>query len=192
MELDKEIIKLQKEKQKELYHDIADGVYIKEVLTKFERRSFFADKMSLLVPCDFIEMPNELARIKYPAAQRPQIILTTLDCTVNFSFSYFEQKISPDQIEQALDGYQHLIRQMNPANIFYQTHVEKSGKIDLGWFSYKGYALDEHLYNLLFVTSIDEKLFLGSFNCIFSEMKEWECYVIQMLKSITDHTVKEW
>lgn len=191
MELDKEIIKLQKEKQKETYHDITEGVYIKEVFTKFSRRSFFEEKMSIMTPEDFIEMPDEIAQIKYPGQQRPQIILTTLDCTVNFSMSYFDQDISPDQVEQALTGYQRLIRQMNPANIFFATTIEVPEKNCLGWFSYKGYALDEHLYNLLFVTRIEKKLLLGSFNCIFSEMKEWEDYVIQMLKSIIDHTIKE-
>lgn len=177
--------------QRQLEHmDITEGVYIGEKLMKFEERDFFENKMRMFVPKEFFEMPLEFAKIKYPSEQRPKLILTSASLSVNLCLSMFDQPIQKNQVQQAITGYQLLIRRVNPANLFFEEKVETSASVAIGWFDYKSYALDNQLYNLMFVAPIGGKLMLGSFNCSYNEFDDWKCSVLQMLHSITDLTLE--
>lgn len=78
-----------------------------------------------MLPEGFVDMPPEMARIKYPSEQRPQEIRMNGDGTVNFTFSLFEAGLEEQQIEDALGQFKSVIRKVNPAFVFYDLAVEK-------------------------------------------------------------------
>lgn len=96
--LDEKIIEARrKEAEKEL--DIRkDGLIVKGEKIEFQDTPLFQEKMSILLPTTFVDMPQKIARIKYPSEQRPQIIKTDLLGSTNFAFNLFDKAIQPAQM----------------------------------------------------------------------------------------------
>ena len=107
---------------------------------------------------------------------------------VNFTFNLFDTAICPNQIQGACDTMKKIIKNMNPAYIFYEQKTEECRNTVCSFFDYKSYAMDAHVYNLVYVTSIGGKVMQGTFNCRFQDMKQWKNAAIQVKNSILDLT----
>lgn len=68
--IDEKIIKNMNEYKKDQYGNIYDGVYIREELLEFEKVELFDGKISIMIPKTFIDMPEKLAKLKYPSSYR--------------------------------------------------------------------------------------------------------------------------
>lgn len=189
--LDEEIIELKNKKKHEEYNDIYKGIYIDDKIMEFEEVKLFDEKMSIMLPKEFVDMPSNLARIKYPCEGRPQIIKTDLSGGINFTFSMFESQIKKEQIEGVSKGFKSIIKKMNPANMFFEEKTDDLGESKISWFDYKGFALDGKIYTLVYVTSINGRVLHGIFNCKYDLVKEWKPIVRQVIMSIKDLTIKE-
>ena len=188
---DKEVVELKEKKMKEEYCNFEKGFYIKHKIVEFERQVIFPDKMSIMLPKEFISMPAKMAKIKYPSEMRPQVIKTDLTGSINLGFNLFNQKITPKQIPRACETFRKIIRNTNPAIVFYDEGMETRGETMCSWFEYKSYAMDGQVYNMLYVTSIDGYLLHGLFNCLIKDMSEWQRVISAMRDSIIDLTEKE-
>lgn len=183
--IDKEIFDLKREEKKAQHRDLTTGIYIHDRLVEFSRLEIPDFGFSIMQPEDFINMPVSIAKIKYPAENRPQLIRTSLDTTVNFTFSILAEDVSNDKVKSVAEKMRDVIRHVNPANIFYDIQEEVIEDTSLCWFNYKTYAIDEQLYIIMFITSIyNGKLLHGMFNCKFSEMNEWHDAAVQVITSI--------
>ena len=187
--LDKEVLEFRKSAKKSRYNSLETGMYIKDRLTCFEEVHVLQDKAAIMLPEGFVDMPPEMARIKYPSEQRPQEIRMNGDGTVNFTFSLFEAGLEEQQIEDALGQFNSVIRKVNPAFVFYDLAVEKDKA--LGWFDFKSYGFDEQIYNVMYITPIEGKLMHGIFNCLYRDILEWKEPVHQIMMSVTDLTQRE-
>ena len=67
-----------------------------------------------MLPEGFVDMPPEMARIKYPSEQRPREIRMNGDGTVNFTFNLFEAGLEEQQIDDALGQFKSVIRKHDP------------------------------------------------------------------------------
>ena len=85
--LDETILEIKRQKDKEENINIEEGVHIKNEYVEFEEIKLFNESMSILLPKSFIDLPDSMKKIKYPSEQRPHIIKTSLDTSVNFGFS---------------------------------------------------------------------------------------------------------
>lgn len=185
---DEKILELQKLKKKELYAALDTGIFIQGRVETFAAKTYFDGSVRIMVPESFVPMPEELARLKYASEQRPQVIESSLDGSVNLTMSYFAEKLKADEVERTKTVFKTAITVLNPANVFYDDVVRPLGKTQLSWFDYRGYALDDQLYNLMFVTSIEGRMLFGTFNCRFSDYGEWKPAAVQMIESIEDLT----
>lgn len=95
--MDELILKKREQKKIEMYTGLEDGIYVDGKIVYFERKRLL-DTFSLMLPDSWKQMPEEYARIKYPSEFRPQIIITTLDLSVNLGFTAFPNKIQSDDI----------------------------------------------------------------------------------------------
>lgn len=187
--LDEEIIEFRKNAKKSKYNSLKTGMYVKDRLIHFKETQVLDDKVSVILPEGFTDMPYEIAKMKYPSEQRPQIIKTSDDGTVNFTFSLYDVDFNENQIEDALGQFKGVIRKVNPAFIFYDFTVETEKA--LGWFDFKSYGLDEQIYNVVYLTPIEGKLMHGIFNCLYRDILEWKEAVRQIMMSVTDLTQKK-
>ncbi len=187
--LDEEIMEFRKSAKKSKYNSLETGMYIKDRLIHFKETHVLSDKVSVMLPEGLTDMPLGIAKIKYPSEQRPQVIKTSDDGTVNFTFSLYDTEFNERQIEDALGQFKAVIRKVNPAFIFYDFVVESDKA--LGWFDFKSYGLDEQIYNVMYLLPVEGKLMHGIFNCLYRDILEWKEPVHQIMMSVTDLTQKK-
>lgn len=184
---DEKIVEFRRRARKEKYSTLETGMYINDELVEFKRQKLFHDKLSIMLPMTFVDLPTNLAKIKYTSEQRPQIIKTSLDTTVNLGINMLNVDIQDEQIEPLLEQAKTALKRMNPAMTFYDSKIEKAPMM-LGWFEFKSFGLDSNVYNLMFVTRVDGKMVQGVFNCIYEDALEWRDAAHQMVNSIRDIT----
>lgn len=186
---DEKILEYRNRARKEKYATLETGMYIMNELVPFERRMLFGEKISIMLPESFVYLPSDLAKAKYMSEQRPQIIMTSLDTTVNIGLSYMDVKVEISQIKEIMNQSKSALKNTNPAIIFHDSKVEEDIDLPLAWFEFKSYGLDKSVYNLMFVARAHSKMLHGSFNCSYDNALEWREAARQMVYSIRE--VKE-
>ncbi len=186
--MDERIIELRHLREKELHASLETGFLIDHELVAFEPVELFDGKVEIMLPAEFVPMPPHLVRAKYQSENRPQLIRTSLDTEVNFTFSLFPVPLAGEEAAPAVRQAADALKKVNPAIQFYDRESEPLGSSEIAWFDYKTYGLDDQLYNLMAVTPIGGKLFHIGFNCRFRLMNEWKPAAHQALLSVRDLT----
>lgn len=182
---DEKILEYRRQARKTEFSTLETGMYIQNEKITFSEVGLFNNQAVIMLPDSFVDMPIGYAKIKYPSEQRPQIIKTSLDTSVNFSFNLFNMKIDDSQIQNATKQFKDIIARVNPAYVFYHFVIENEPKV-LGWFDFKSYCVDANAYNVVFLTVIKNKLLHGMFSCLYKDALEWQDVLPQILKSIRE------
>ncbi|HOV26196.1 MAG TPA: hypothetical protein PK566_07555 [Pseudobacteroides sp.] len=165
--------------------NINDGqVKIGNRYYEFEERSFYDDNVKLLIPKDFIDMPQHLREIKYPSSQRPEIILTDESSSINIMLNRIDSSLNEEQVKELTDGMKAILKKVNPANIFFTDGIEKVDEKNIGYFEFKSPAMDGFIYNLMFFFEFKGKTVMGTFCCRYDEYKDWREVAFQVMKSL--------
>ena len=182
---DEKILEFRRRARKEKYNSLETGMYVKNELVTFSEVKLFNNQFAIMLPDFLVDMPLGIAKIKYPSEQRPQIIKTSMDTTVNFAFNLFNMAIEDTQITDATKQFKNVIARVNPAYIFYHFIIEEEPK-KIGWFDFKSYCVDENVYNLVYLTVIRNTLLHGMFSCLYKDALEWQDVLPQIIKSIRE------
>ena len=187
--LDEEFIALKRQEKKAKFSTLETGIYVHEELIQFEQIEIPELRISAVFPKTFVRMPLSIAKIKYPADTRPQIIYTSLDTTVNFTFSVAPQEVPSGQVAKIASQMRAMLKKVNPANIFYDIEEEfgeSEHSTRLCWFNYKSYAIDDQIYTIMYLAAVKKGTVLhGTFNCRFEDMNEWHHAALQVIKSVS-------
>lgn len=172
------------------------NIYDEEVYAGNERLHFiptklFDSKAEVMLPDSFMNMPEILAETKYPSVQRPQVIKTNENGTVNFCFNLFESPIEKEQIEPASASFRSILQKAQPSVMQLEHKTECLIDTDISWFAFRSFSMDEQIYNLIFITSIGGKLMNGTMNCPKGLEKDWRPIMRQVVLSIEDHAKDE-
>jgi hypothetical protein len=157
----------------------------------FSRREVHSASLSIYLPTETILMSDASTNLKYPMADRPKIILTTIDETTNFLFTPTNHQFSPTEAKDTTDGFRAVIKRMNPSLSISEPQLisTERGK-EIYWFDYSSPVLDTELYNLMYFMEansqeINNTLFIGGFNCPAEHSAVWKILFLQMMESIT-------
>ena len=174
--LDEQLLALKRQQKREQYHSLETGFYIHNELVEFERVVIEPLLLSIMLPTTFVTMPQSMVKVKYQSENRPQVIKTSLDTRVNFTFSLLPQPVKAGQLSALAKQLKTAVQRVNPANVFYDLKEEQTDeKVPLCWFDYKGYAVDDQIYYMMYVTPWGgNKLLHGTFNCRFKDKDEWK------------------
>lgn len=150
----------------------------------FHEREVIKKQLWMWMPDEFALMSQEMARLKYPNENRPEIIYTSEDSTVNITFSKKKEKLNPGEEEQVRDDIELLILRLYPSagTIEKQTALAVQNRI--AWFDFISPAIDMDVYNLMFFTSLKGTLLMGACNCLSGEQGHWKDVFLQMLASL--------
>ncbi len=86
---DEGFINLLREEREETVKNIKDGtVLVAGENIDFQEREVLQGKMWMWMPDGFGPLSKELARLKYPNENRPDVIYTNQETTVNITFSH--------------------------------------------------------------------------------------------------------
>ena len=165
--------------------DICNGeIKIAGIYYEFEQKEFFDEKFKIYMPNNFDDMPEKDRKLKYPSENRPKIIKSNDDGTINFTLSIIESPLSEDSVEELKDGMMMIVKKTNPVNVFYENGILEVNEKNIGFFEYKSSAIDDYIYNVMYFLEFQEKTLMGTFCCRYDDYEEWRDVIFEVLKKI--------
>ena len=179
-------IRAQKEENK--YKDIYAGeVRCGSEILFFERVNLYDDRFSVMLPNTYIDMPKAMAKMKYPMENRPAVIKTNDDTTVNIAFGYYKKDFSEAQVESAAKGLKAGLGRMSPGARFFETQIlQTEDGIKFSCFDFLTTGLDTELYQLFGFLPVHKQFLHFIFNVPAKMMRTWKPVAMQVLQSIRD------
>ncbi|MEJ8547422.1 hypothetical protein [Brevibacillus borstelensis] len=150
---------------------------------KLEAKKVLSDKVEILIPKGFDIMSEEMAKVKYPGENRPTLIYTDADGSVNLAFNHTPTPVQDSQIKELKDQMKQVFEQGYPDATWYKDEVTQINGKNVGVFELLTPAADTKVYNLIFFTELDGKLLMMTFNCTDKLMDEWKPLAQQILQS---------
>jgi len=171
---------------KELRKDICAGpVRINDCFYEFEETEFFDGQLKMYIPNTFFDMPFEARKFKYPSENRPEIIKCNSTGGIVITFNVIDSPLNDDYVENLLDMMILINKRLNPANIIFDQNIVEIDSKKIGYYDFKSPALDDSLYNFVFLLEFKEKTLMGTFSCGYSNHKQWkDDIVFQMINTI--------
>lgn len=167
---------------------IYDGVVIKGVTYRFSEQFYFDDKISIWLPDNFIELPDEIKKLKYPGEGRPQVIRTIPAGGVDFGINLLPLDGSDQMtVEFATQMYQ-FTRNLKPAEMYYDKKQEwnEDTQRTIWWFDYISHGMDARIYNFIGTTYAAGKTINFVFNCNAQDKDLWKPIAREVLFSLKD------
>ena len=151
----------------------------------FAPREFLAGKLHITIPCNWIDMEADLVKMKYPYESRPAIILTDDTMTINLTVNHTKHALTPEQVGFFVQDMKMLTDKSMKIQFMEDGLIqnEASGS-PIGWYDFTISAIDEALYNLMIVTSLDNRALIMSFNCLAKDLARWKPIAFDMMKTI--------
>ncbi len=181
----KNVKQVEKEVQAEAEKSIFDtGVKVLGKWISFERRLLAKETITMMLPKDFVPMPPEIARMKYPSEHRPETILTEETGSVNLMLQYMEGEVDNTTIEIFRNQVFGMMKRVNSGIKEREMGAVDVAGVRIAYVEFSNNAMDGKLYNLMFYLSVKGKPLMGSFNCMTKDMKYWKTIAFEMMQSI--------
>lgn len=189
---DEGFINLIRERQEEAVWDIKAGrVLVDGKNIIFREREVIKGKLWIWMPDEFGPLSKDLARLKYPNENRPDVIYTNKETTVNVTFSHKREKLKEGEEEEIRDYMKEVVRRVQPSSEMIEEGTVKSKEACLAWFDFVTPAIDADIYNLMFFSSLGGRLLIGSCNCLEADRGDWKELFLQMLGTARYRTKQE-
>lgn len=177
--------------KKEEQKDICNGqIKIGKKFYEFEETEFFDGKINMYIPNTFEDMSLEAKKLKYPSENRPDIIKSNENGSIAVTFKLIDSYLTDEQIEELKDTMKIINNRLNPANIYFDEGILEVDEKKIGYFDFKSSAIDDFLYNFIFLFELQEKTIMGTFSCSYSEYDEWKDIVVEMVNTIKTNKVE--
>lgn len=150
---------------------------------QFEKRKILSEKVEVLLPSDFKQMDANTITLKYPnEGGRPNEVYTNSNSSVNLAFTHSTKKATASDIERHANELIKILKQRG-LTIISQSQEKINGK-DFLVVEFHSKAVNGTLYNMMFFTSLEGKLLIGSFNCTSAMEGQWKIKSDEIIQSI--------
>ena len=157
--------------------DMPEGATLPDV--KFVRVSVADDKVTAIIPENFIVMPEDMRKKKYHA-NAPRYIYTTPDSIVNLTLGFGEPLKESEVFAYGQQMLGALKNTMPTAKFGEAQRITL--KRNIFFFDFITAGLDQSIYNAMFFFAIGGKRGIGSWNCLGKDRWYWA--------SVFEHAVK--
>lgn len=152
---------------------------------ELEKKQLFSNKVELLLPKSFGIMPEEMLKLKYPNSNRPTLVYSDEDGTVNIAFNHTTSKAAQAQIETYKNVFISTFKTSYPTAEWEATGVKEINGRKVGFLEVTTPAVDTKVYNYLFFTDLDGRLLICTFNCTVEKKAEWAEVAKKIVNSFT-------
>jgi len=142
------------------------------------------NKITVDLPSSFELMTEKMLEAKYPSNNRPTLVYTNKDGTINFAFNHTNNSIPADKLPEVLPVFVQQFNSSYPQIEWIKKNVGKVNKKDFIKLEFITPAMDSKIYNIMYVTVLEGRLLMSSFNCLESQMKDWSKDAKKSLNSI--------
>lgn len=153
---------------------------------EFTDVKMFRGRMTIALPEHFKDMPEYVAKRKYPSKYRPSIIMTSEDTLVNYLFDLVERPLPKSELYNAAKGLYDNLKRTQPMGRFDEINLTDRINGQVAWFSYHTQVMDADLFQIAFLTDIDGKLMYGMFNCLKEQKDSWFDNALYSITSIRE------
>jgi hypothetical protein len=141
------------------------------------------ERMEVLIPRDFTIMDNEMMEVKYPQKIGTSFIAyTNIEGSVNIAFEHSANKATMRELPMLKNAFEQQFNQ--PGIDFRKSEIRNINGTDFIVIEMITPAVDTHVYNLMFITSSDSRLLIGTFNCTIGEMSKWQTVAERIVASV--------
>ena len=127
---------------------------------------------SIKIPAFMDDMPATWAERKYEYEPRPEIIKTSADGNVNFTFSLLDCSVAPSALMTALKDCKRGMRRVLPELVYYDEGEDVIHGIKICWYEFSNNAAGGKIYNFQFFAATERTL-MGSLNCLYGNHEVW-------------------
>ncbi len=177
-EKDRIILEMRNKGRKAVHQSIYDEyTMIGDTRYLFDWCTVVQPRIHIMLPKEFIDLPLEIAKLRYPSEDRPKEIKSSLDSLVNIAFLYGQPLKDESDVILASRIYAAAIRQINPSNEFKESNTmyrDKKEKRLVSWYEYLSPAFGERVYNRHAFLGIEGKLLQIVFNCPEGRAEQWK------------------
>jgi hypothetical protein len=142
--------------------------------TELKERKVLKGKLSLLVPSNFTLMDEATLLLKYPnVGNRPNEVYTNDKGSVNVAFNHTNNPLKESELPQVKEAIKAQLSNTNGISII-NTSDSKINGSDYVIVEFISKAIDTEIYNKMFITVLQGKLLLGTFNCKKDDLDKWK------------------
>jgi hypothetical protein len=163
---------------------LCGGISIEGKTWTFERRSFLDGEISFCVPAEFMPMPAEFVRLKYPSEHRPEIILSDESGKLGFCLNYTDNKTEEALLEALLESGADALGRMVPGVRILSKTLSLAGEKPIAVLEHTSVAVDTTIYNAMMYAELSGRLLIVTFNCVKESKRSWQAYALMMLESM--------
>lgn len=153
-------------------------------MIELENVSILPQKVDIYIPKSFSIMSEEMAKIKYPSEERPTIIYTNESGSINIGLKIAKSNTTDSQIKDYTDVIKKSYKNLYPSAQWFDSGVKKVDGKNVGYLELLTPAIDTEIYNLIYLTELDGKLLLLTFNCTKEKMNDWKPIAKNIMASL--------
>lgn len=146
--------------------------------------SVLNNRIRLSIPVDFKPMEQDEILVKYQRSNSvPQEAYSNDTGTISLAFNHTSNALS---LADLPDFRQSFARQFKGTLgiEFKGSSIKNINGRDFAILEFISPAMDTNIYNLMFLTSLDNRLLICTFNCVQGEMEKWKPTSQQILNSV--------
>ena len=148
-------------------------------------RTALDGKVTLNTPKGFAPMPKHLLEMKYPHTRRPTEVLSDSTGGVTLAFNHTKTPLFSNQIKRAHKSMSKMFHNMYPSAKWMRDKVINMNGKTFMVFELITPAMDTRIHNIMYGTSVDDRLLLIAFNTTIEQSKQWLPVGKKVMKSIS-------
>ena len=184
---DEQIVKALHIQRRDTFGSIDDGLYINNELIRFNKTLLFNNRVSVMLPENFVPMLPEIVEVKYFSGKRPDEIYTSLDMSVNFTFTDLGISGNDEDTRLAAGLIKQIIRNANPGYEFFEENEDIEKEVIINRFDFKSYGIDDEAYNIMYLACTGKTILQGTFSCLYKDRKEWKRAALEVIKTVSQY-----
>lgn len=149
------------------------------------KRTALNGKVTLITPKSFSPMAKDLLEMKYPHSRRPTEVLSDSTGGVSLAFNHTKNPLSSSQIKRAHASMSKMFHNMYPSAKWIRDKVINMNGKNFMVFEIITPAMDTQIHNIMYGTSVDNRLLLIAFNTTVEQSKQWLPIGKKIMKSIS-------
>ena len=189
---DEQIVKALHIQRRDTFGIIDEGLYINNELIHFNKTLLFNDRISVMLPENFVLMLPEIAEVKYFSGKRPDVIYTSLDMSVNFTFTDLGISGNDEDTRLAAVLIKQIIKNANPGYEFFEENEDVERNVIINRFDFQSYGIDDEAYNIMYLACTGNNLLQGTFSCLYKDRMEWKRAALEVIKTVSIVEADKW
>lgn len=163
---------------------MGSGLAYGKTPVELQKSVLLGAKIEILLPQTFKVMSEKMVQAKYPNGNRPKLIYTNPEGSVNIAFNHTPSRLQDTQMAQFTAAMKKVLLAQQPKAVWIADGVINSNRKQIGFLEALTPATDTQIYNLMFFVELDGKALLISFNCLEKDRHKWQPLAKEIMKSL--------